>query len=154
MALPVLATVAELADWIGEPITEPSDAKRAQGVLRLASALVRNATGGKTWAEGEQLLPDIPDDLGLVTLACAARGYTNPEAATTEGIDDGQLGRVVEEAGLYLTESEKRLLEPYSAKPFRGLSTVATTRGESAPRSLRAVTDPDYGEAILPPYYL
>lgn len=154
MALPAFAEVPDLAGWLGEQITEPGDLTRAQGVLRLASALVRNATKKRWTGEAGGLLPDLPDDLQLVTLAAAARAYTNPDAATSEGVDDGQVSRKVEESGMYLTESEKRILEPHSAAKHRGLSTVSTTRGESAPLTLRAVSNPECGDPILPPYYV
>lgn len=155
MALPAFAEVSNLADWLGEQITEPGDVTRAQGVLRLASALVRRGTK-KPWTdENGHLLPDLPDDLQLVTLAAAARGYTNPEANTLEGVDDGQVQRKVEESGVYLTKSEQGLCDALRGATHSGLSTVSTTRGESAPHSLRSVTNPEEcGDPILPPYYL
>lgn len=159
MALPAFATVEDLSGWIGESITDSNDILRAQGVLRLASSLVRRETH-KTWMadDGSTLVAQIPEELQLVTCAVAARGYTNPEAATGDAIDDAQItGRVVDEAGLYLTDSEKRVLATYSASSNRGLSTVTTTRGERSPYSLRQVTRRHHDcddDPILPPYYL
>src|SRR5690606_19370598 len=82
MAAPTaLASVAQLAEYIGEEIMANSaDEKRAQWALRAASSLVRRNTGNRTWLEDDGSLVDpLPDDIVLVTLAAAARKYTNPE---------------------------------------------------------------------------
>lgn len=128
MALPPLASVTNLSDWIGEPIAEEEDRKRAEGVLRLASALVR-AFVGTRWYTDTGDLTDVPEGVADVTLAVAARGYTNPEGWTGERQDDwGGSGRKVEEAGLYLTASEKVILDEHRPAKVSGLGVVATTR--------------------------
>lgn len=128
MALPPLATVVNLSDWIGEPIAEEEDRKRAEGVLRLASALVR-AFVGTRWLTDAGALDEVPEDVADVALAVAARGYTNPEGWTGERQDDwGGSGRKVEEAGLYLTASEKVILDEHRPAKVSGLGIVATTR--------------------------
>lgn len=152
--LPAFADVDDLIEWLGEPITEPGDVSRAQGALRMASALVRNATKKRWVDETSTLLTDLSDDLALVTLASAGRAYNNPEGNTLEGVDDGQVQRKVDEAGVYLTASEQTLCEALRAAAHRGLATVSTTRGETAPRSLRAVTHDECEDPILPPYYV
>lgn len=149
MSLPPLATVDDLIDWIGEPISEATDLTRAEGTLALASALVRRETE-RTWVDDEgNLAANLPDDVRLVTLACAARGYLNPEGVVDESIDDYRGRKIVQEAGLYLTASERDLLAPLAGRPHQGLGTVATTRGERAPFDLAW----EEGERLLPPYY-
>lgn len=133
-ALPSFATVAELADWLGESITaESADNKRAEGALRMASALVRTETG-KSWCDSSGvLLADLPDALGLVTLQAAGRAYVNPDGLTSERVDDAQVSRKVEESGVYLTSSERDLLQPLAGRAHRGMSVVRTYRGDYGP---------------------
>lgn len=120
----IFATVDDLADYIGEPITDELDSKRAMFTLRFASMLVSKETG-KTFTD------DVPDDIQLVTLGCASRAYLNPEAWTSERIDDWYgAGKPVPEAGLFLTETEKRLL--WSHKPKNtGIGVISTFRGDA-----------------------
>src|SRR5699024_3730364 len=103
-----LATVSDLADWLGEPISEAVDVKRAESVLRGASVLVRTFTD-KTWLTDAGFVdPDLPEAVSAVTIQVAARGYSNPEGWSNEAVDDWRGGgRVVPEAGLFLTASEK-----------------------------------------------
>lgn len=125
MAEPTLASVAELADWIGEPITADTvDGKRAVMCLRAASALVRKESG-RTWLD---TAGPIPEDVKMVTIYCASRIYDNRNAQTRGGVDDYQEGWKVDEAGAYLTASERRLLAAFRAAPAAGIGTVATTR--------------------------
>lgn len=126
MAARLLAEVSDLADWIGEPITEERDTKRAELCLRIASALVCAETG-KTWNRKKDC---IPDAVAMVTLYCASRVYENREAENSVGIDDWRASREVMEAGAYLTASERRMLWALDKPRFGGLGTVATTRGE------------------------
>lgn len=148
-ALPPLATVDDLVDWIGEPIEGDADVARAGGVLSLASALVRRETERSWVEEGGGLASNIPDDVRLVTLACAARGYLNPEGMVDESLDDYRGRRIVQEAGLYLTASERDLLAPLAGRPHQGLGVVSTTRGERAPFDVAWREE----ERLLPPYY-
>lgn len=121
-----LAEVRDLADWIGEPITEERDTKRAEMCLRIASALVRTETG-RTWDKSKE---NIPEAATMVTLYCASRVYENREAENSTGIDDWRASREVMEAGAYLTATERRMLWALDKPRFGGLGTVATTRGE------------------------
>lgn len=137
MAAPAtLAGVTELADWLGEPIVADSaDEKRAHLCLRLASALVRKESG-QTWVGTDgQLVDPVPEDAVMVTLYCASRVYDNRNAQTMGAIDDSREGWKVDEAGAYLTESEKRMLSQFKSSSRRGLGTVATTRVDSFPAS-------------------
>lgn len=142
----ILAGVSELADWLGEPIVEGSaDDKRAHLCLRLASALVRKEAG-QTWADDAGNLIDfVPEDAVMVTLYCASRVYDNRNAQTMGAIDDSREGWKVDEAGAYLTESEKRMLSQFKATSFRGLGTVATTRTDTVPASNGWVPTPTPG---------
>lgn len=133
MAAPAtLASVSELADWLGEAI-DPATAegKRAAMCLRAASALVRKESG-RTWlTETGELVSPLPEDVTMVTLYCAARVFDNPNAQTRGGLDDYQEGWKVDEAGAYLTASERRMLAPFRTASAGGLGVVSTTRQEA-----------------------
>lgn len=146
-ALTPLASVSELSDYIGEPIEARSkDAKRAEWVLRTASALVRDVTG-RTWLDADgEVLEDAPEQVALVTLAAASRKYTNPESLEQERDDQWYGARKVEEAGVYLTASEIQLLEALATVRNSGIGTISTTRGDYP---LNGVSD----DPLLPPYY-
>src|SRR5690606_23806216 len=132
MAEQTLASVAELADWIGDPIPENSaDAKRAELCLRAASALVRSEAG-RTWLTPDGNLETVPETVRLVTLYCASRVYDNREGQNRWNIDDAGGGWKVDEAGAYLTASEKDTLSGFTGRRFGGLGTVSTTRGDLA----------------------
>lgn len=123
--LTMMGSVSELADFIGEPITETVDVKRATMTLRFASMLVLDETQQSYASELE-----VPEKVLLITLACASRGYLNPESWGNERLDDwGAGGRPVEELGMYLTGTEKRALASF--RPARPrLGTVSTFRGD------------------------
>lgn len=128
-----LAGVTELAEWLGEDIKEGSaDAKRAMLCLRMASTLVRTEAG-KTWlTEGGEL--DSPPEVAvMVAIYCASRVYENREAQTRGGIDDLTESWKVEEAGAYLTVSERRQVAALRGG-MPGLSTIGTTRVEPVER--------------------
>lgn len=147
-ALPPLATVDNLADWIGEAIeADSADAKRAEGVLRMASTLVRNETGRKWLTETGTVVSDLPDDVNLVVCQSAARAYLNPEHLEQRRIDDAYGAMRVQEAGVYLTPSERSLLQQFAGDPFGGIGTISTTRGDYPKSSL------EDDERILPPWY-
>lgn len=124
MAPTPLVTVQDLSDWLGEPIAEAEDVTRAGSVLGAASVLVRNYVG-KTWDGGDP----VPDEVAIVVVQVAARGYTNPEGWRDERTDDwaGQ-GKPVPEAGLFLTASEKAILAAHRPKKPAGIGVLATTR--------------------------
>lgn len=136
MAAPVaLATVQELADWIGAPIeANTAEYRRAEQCLRIASALVRTETG-RTWLNPDGELLTVDENAAMVTLYCAGRVFDNREGMTREGIDDWSGSFKVDEAGAYLTATEKRMLSHLGGSTFGGLSTIATTRGECPPNT-------------------
>lgn len=122
----LLAEVDDLADWIGEPITDGTDMKRAELCLRIASSLVRTEAG-RTWQDPVET---VPEAAFMVTLYCASRVYENREAENQSGVDDWQSSRRVMEAGAYLTATERRQLSRLNKSRFGGLGTVTTTRDE------------------------
>jgi len=127
-----LADAEALSEWLGEPITESADVKRAEWALRNASVLVR-AESDKDWADEIQG-DSLPEPVRVVTLQAAARAYTNPESWSNEGIDDWRGGgRPIEELGLYLTATEKRMLATYRPKKPAGIGVMATTREPERP---------------------
>ena len=132
MADPVtLATVGELADWLGETIIEnTTEGKRAAMCLRAASALVRKESG-RTWlTEAGEVVSPLPEEVRMVTLYCASRVFDNRNAQTRGALDDYQEGWKVDEAGAYLTSSERRQLAPFRSATASGLGVVSTTRRE------------------------
>lgn len=132
MASPSLATVAELSDWLGEPITEgTSEYKRAEMCLRAASVLVR-AESGRTWLDDTtgDVVDPLPDAVRMVALYSASRVFDNREGQNRWNVDDAGGGWKVDEAGAYLTASEKDSLGRFAQRRHRGLGTVSTTRGD------------------------
>lgn len=150
MANPSLATVEELADWLGEEITKPTDIKRAGFALAVASTLVRTETGREWLDERGELVVPRPDVLAQVVVMAAARAFTNPDGIedVSEGLDDftTREKRKVQDTGVYLTRAERDMLAGLDRPVFRGLGTVSTTRGDLRPL-------PDSEERILPPWY-
>lgn len=122
-----LAEVTDLAGWLGEPIDQADDQARAGWALAAATSLVLEYTGQTetTWPMG-----GVPARVVHVVLACAARGYTNPEGWNYESVDDWRAGgRPVDEAGFFLTASEKTTLNNYAATPtVHGFGAVTTER--------------------------
>ncbi|WP_051198745.1 hypothetical protein [Bifidobacterium sp. AGR2158] len=136
MSIEAFATPDELGEWLGEPITDEHDVKRAARILRAASNLIRRYTAC-SWAGDEVPADGLPEELNDVALSCAARYYVNPNGETqwTRQIDDAMDGgsRKVEQSGLYLTADEKSILDsvrPPSDSVIAGVGTVHTTRGD------------------------
>lgn len=128
MALPPLALVSELADWIGVPISDELDVKRAEGALRLASTLVRSYVDTE-WHDAVTGESTAPDGVADIVLQVASRGYLNPEGWGNERLDDWGGGqRPVTEWGLYLTPTEKRLLDDFRPRKTAGIGVMGTTR--------------------------
>lgn len=122
-----LAGVSDLADWLGETLTPgTADHNRALLCLRMASALVRTEAG-KTWLTAEGELDSPPEPAVMVTVYSASRAFENREAQTRGGIDDATESWRVDEAGVYLTVSERRQVAALRGG-ITGLRTVPTTR--------------------------
>lgn len=128
MSAAPLASVTELADWLGEPIEADSpDAKRAGMVLDFASMLVRDHTG-REWTD-EAASGTLPEKVRMVALQVAARGYSNPDSWGNERLDDwGAGGRPIEELGMYLTATEKAILGNFRPRTVSGLGVIRLSR--------------------------
>lgn len=125
-------SVEDLSEWIGEPIQEEWDVKRAQSVIRYAQTLCTDYTG-KTWEPGQ-----TPEKVEQVIIQVASRGYLNPESWAYESIDDWRAGnRPIAELGMYLTDTEKGMLDEYRVKKTAGLGIMSAGREP-------AVLAPDY----------
>ena len=133
MSTDPLASVTELADWLGEPIEAASvDAKRAGMVLNYASVLVREHTG-QEWDDDALPAGGLPEKVRMVALQVAARGYSNPDSWGNERLDDwGGGGRPIEELGMYLTATEKAILGGFRPRTVSGLGVVRLSRDEDA----------------------
>jgi hypothetical protein len=139
MRLPPLAGLEDLADWVSEDLNVgDAEGRRANRCIAYASTLVRAETGSD-WVDSDgQLLTRIPDAVIEVTVAAAGRAFLNPEGLTGENIDDHQQYRKVDEAGIYLTATEKAMLAAAVSGNTRrtvGLSTLGTYRGDLPRRS-------------------
>jgi hypothetical protein len=139
--LPAFATVSDLSDWLGEPIAEGTDDKRAQIALRMASMAVRSETR-RTWLKPDitppELVDNVPEVVWTVTLLAASRAYETPEALTftrfSDRIDDGQIDRSVNEVGFGLYPSEKAMLAKLvGSGSSTGVGVIHTTRGPVPP---------------------
>lgn len=143
MAEPVtLAAVEDLADWLSETINPGSpEEKRAILCLRAASALVRKESG-RTWLTEDGVLVDpLPEDVSMVTLYCASRIFDNRNAQIRGALDDYNEAWKVDEAGAYLTATERRMLAPFRTAQAGGLGVVSTTRVEPQTTSGWVPTD-------------
>lgn len=127
MAENMIGSVDDLAAYVGEPISDEMDKSRATMLLRHASILVRD--------EARQPFDSkVPEKVLLIVLAVASRVYLNPEFFGNERLDDwGAGGRPIEEYGMHLTATEKRVLSGF--RPHRtGVGSIATTRVEPGDR--------------------
>lgn len=119
MSLPLMASVSDLADWLGDEIV--ANDPRAVALLRRASALVRSEAGVE-WAD------EVPEDVQGVVIAVAARVWSNPNSAIqrTAGSFSERLSERAAE-GMYLTDEERRILSRYASTRF-GIGTIRTYR--------------------------
>lgn len=149
MALPPLAEIADLANWLGEEIE--NDNQRAEALIAGASRLVRRETS-RQWLTAAGELddgdPTIDEDAlevaQQVVVAAAARLWANPTGVIheTEGPFSARWAEQVAE-GLYLTDTEKGLIGPYSTSASSAVWTLATTRGDTA--------DTEYVDTVYAP---
>lgn len=141
MALPPLASVSDLAAWVGRTIA--SDDPRAGAVLSHASTRVRTYAG-QAWVDDTTgALTTVPDVVHDVVVRVAARAYRNPEDLDSVTLDDGtkRWGSV---RGLALTNEDREDLAAFraiSAAP-QGIGVVSTTRGEELDSTIYVPTGP------------
>jgi hypothetical protein len=131
MALPTLASVAELASWLNVPIQD-GDA-RAVLVLESASGLARSAAG-QTWVDGNQNLDGVPDGVRAIVLTAAARAWHNPTGASQSSTGPFQASYP---SGVHLTDDERDALASYRTSAAGGLWTISTTRGDMETKLVR-----------------
>lgn len=145
MALPPLASVADLANLLHTPLTAPADDARAASLLVASSSLVR-AESGSPWVDsnGDLVWDETTDSrlllvqevLTSVALAAAARAWNNPDGGTSRTETLGPYTETVryseDAAGVYLTDDEQRAIAravaAYRGSGSPGLWTLATTR--------------------------
>lgn len=122
MALPPLATVQDLSDWLDQPI-DPANS-RAVAVLSAASSLVRSYTR-QDWVDEAGALVEVPDDVVTVVLQVAERKWRNPTGAIQETTGPFSV-RYSERTGegLFLTETEQKMLDRYKCDALWSLSTT------------------------------
>lgn len=124
MALPPLASVAELEGWLG--ITA-SPVQRAEAILAAASTLVRTHSG-RSWVdadgEPEEALSETQLEAAkTVVLAVTGRVWRNPSGLTQEVV--GPFSRSIAAwaaMGLELTDSEKQMISVSDGIP--GLASI------------------------------
>lgn len=144
MALPSLATVDDLATWLGTTIT---DEDRAEAILTAASTLVRS-TSGRSWvdADGEPeegLTETELDAAHTVVLMVAARVRNNSEGVISQ--TSGPYSKTVAAwaaYGLELTDVEKGLISP--AGGVAGLTSIRVVAPAAARGTL--MYDADWWE--------
>ena len=136
MAAAPLASVEDLAGWLGEPIADDADKGRAGWLLRRASSLVNEEADR---VRNPWTAETVPAGVQEIVLSCAARAYDNPEGWTGERLDDWMgTGKKVDEAGLFLTATERRALLAYAPSGPSGVGILRTTREVWPPVSLNA----------------
>lgn len=137
-----LLEVESLSEWIGEPITDPLDVKRAERTLAYALTLINIEIDRDDtyWREH-----GLPEAVSQVALQLAGRGYMNPESWGNEGVDDWRAGgRPIEELGMYLTPTEKRTIAKFAPSRLFGIGVVDTYR-ETTPQAVSPWSDPVTG---------
>lgn len=126
-----LVAATALSEWLGEPISEEDDIGRAKACINYAFLLVDEETD-RDPAHWET--QGLPQAVKHVVLQVAARGYSNPESWANERVDDwGGGGAPVEELGMYLTATEKRLLAKHAANKSFGIAVLDTYKSDPEP---------------------
>lgn len=128
MALPPLASVTDLSEWMGVDIDAGQDVVRAGAILNAASTLVRKFSG-RMWIDAagepeEDLSVTELEAAKTVTTTVAERVYRNPAGITQE--TTGPFSRTLAEwaaLGLKMTPEEEQMISlPRSGIP--GLTSV------------------------------
>lgn len=129
MALPVLATLAKLREWV--TVTQASDAK-CNSALAAASALVRSYTERPNgWVKTDGTLDVVPDPVAEATVNVARRRALSPD----DGVTDESAGpfSVKRDTGLWLSATDKLLLDYYrhsAGVVSMGTKTALAEHGE------------------------
>lgn len=126
MALPPLASVDDLSEWMGVDV---SDEVRAEAILSAASTLVRSHTG-QLWVDAAGEPDENATDLELDTVKTvvtlvAERVWSNPRGFVQQATGPFS-GTVAEWSayGLALTDSEKDMLGCGNDVGIPGLASI------------------------------
>jgi hypothetical protein len=116
-----LATVSELATWMGESFDE-DDSARAAFILRVASGWAREIAG-KLWPDRDAA--DFPITVRGIVLGAARREFENPRRVTYEvkGPESATYNQQAYPPGFY-TGPEEKFLKRY--RRGGGLFTLST----------------------------
>jgi len=136
MARPSLATLGDLEDLLGEPVTGSS--RRALHLLAHASEIVR-AYAGVSWLndDGDELA-DVPAQVPAVVAAMVVRATENPLGITQEtaGPFSRSFGSDAAQR-IYMTRQEKAIVR--AAAGVAAVGTIGTTRGPLETRGVVGV---------------
>ena len=130
MTTPALADVADLEAWLGAEV--PAErGPQVEALLDGASLLVRDYVD-LDWLDDDGDLDPTAAGYATartVTVQAAARVYRNPAGVIHETAGPFSSRRAEAEAqGLYLTATERSMLDRIEGKAKRALWTQATTR--------------------------
>lgn len=147
MALPLLASPADLGALLGQTLAD--DDARARALLGRASTLVRTYTR-QSWTTPVGTLPDdLPDAVREVTLSVAERAWRNPtglrETAQAVGFSYSSGPAWSSDSGFYLSATDRMMLADYVAAPegtATGLAVLATTKADRDPVGVWLPTAP------------
>lgn len=140
MALPSLATVSDLAAWVGRAI--PDNDPRAGAVLSHASTRVRAYVRPTTWVDDQNELSEVPDIVRDVVVRVAARAWRNPEDLDSVTLDDGTK-RWGSTRGLVLTDEDREDLAAYRSDDTpSGIGIFSTYRDDVRADTIYVPTAP------------
>lgn len=132
MALPALADIDDLEEYLGVDIESGAPEARAGVLLSQASTLVRSFTG-RNWVDSEgQIQADLPDAVSEIATAVAARAWNAPADpwVLQESVGPFATTRDTKNPAIYLTKWEQSMLSnsAVTGAAFQGLGTIALTR--------------------------
>lgn len=115
MPLPLLATIDDLEQRLGSPISDPS---QAESLLSYASSLIRGYTH-LSYVDADDGLITLPDGVTQVCVEMVFRAVTNPTGATqdTTGPFSVSFGPDAAQR-VWLSKSDKLILRPGGQQAF------------------------------------
>jgi hypothetical protein len=126
MALPYLATTAELEVRVGRPFTA-KDQPLAEEILRDVSAVIRLEAGNDFVTLDGEL--DLPDAVRAVMLIVARRAFMNPRRISSNQISGySERTHDAESMGIFLHDTEKRMLRAALGRTNAGSISVPLAR--------------------------
>ena len=137
--MPALATVAQVAARIGEPISSPEDVQLAASVLNEASEQIRFFAQQPYWTS-----ETAPPVAVAICVAAAARGFLNPSGFDSERGDMVTFNRTKEYvSGAALTAQEITIIKALGRTGnVRSVGLASTSR--PVPRSRTTAEDRGY----------